>query len=84
MRRRSSWSRECAFKYNICAVHVLGTLLYRIQRLGVDITKAAESLRAWGVGEGDDLVVSDAFVWVYVVQLYFIPQKTSWDASHVL
>jgi hypothetical protein len=61
--------------------------LYRIQRLGVDITKAAESLRAWGAGEGDDLVVSDAFVWVYVVQLYFIPQrlhKTSWDASHVL
>jgi hypothetical protein len=47
--------------------------LYRIQRLGVDITKAAESLRAWGAGEGDDLVVSDAFVWVYVVQLYFIP-----------
>lgn len=31
-------------------------VLVSIQRLGVDITKAAESLRAWGVGEGDDLV----------------------------
>ncbi|KAG2136945.1 uncharacterized protein EDB93DRAFT_771301 [Suillus bovinus] len=30
-------------------------VLVSIQRLGVDITKAAESLRAWGVGEGDDL-----------------------------
>ncbi|KAG1898269.1 uncharacterized protein F5891DRAFT_1043981 [Suillus fuscotomentosus] len=30
-------------------------VLVSTQRLGVDITKAAESLRAWGVGEGDDL-----------------------------
>ncbi|KAG1874913.1 hypothetical protein F4604DRAFT_1762928 [Suillus subluteus] len=30
-------------------------VLVSIQRLGVDITKAAESLRTWGVGEGDDL-----------------------------
>lgn len=30
-------------------------VLVSIQRLGVDLTKAAESLRAWGVGEGDDL-----------------------------
>lgn len=31
-------------------------VLVSFQRLGVDITKAAESLRAWGAGEGDDLV----------------------------
>ncbi|KAG2121956.1 hypothetical protein DEU56DRAFT_832999 [Suillus clintonianus] len=31
-------------------------VLVSIQRLGVDLTEAAESLRAWGVGEGDDLV----------------------------
>ncbi|KAG2360758.1 hypothetical protein BDR07DRAFT_1288822 [Suillus spraguei] len=48
-------------------------VLVSIQRLGVDLTKAAESLRAWGAGEGDDLVVSDAFVWVYLVQLHFTP-----------
>ena len=50
--------------------HVLVISLCRFQRLGVDLTKAAESLRAWGVGEGDDLAVSHGFAWVYyVVQL---------------
>jgi hypothetical protein len=51
--------------------------LCRVQRLGVDLTKAAESLRTWGVGEGDDLAVSDRFVRVCpVVQLFFTPQQS--------
>ncbi|KAJ8593333.1 hypothetical protein M405DRAFT_609905 [Rhizopogon salebrosus TDB-379] len=52
-------------------------VLVSVQRLGVDLTKAAESLRTWGVGEGDDLAVSDRFVWVCpVVQLLFTPQQS--------
>lgn len=44
------------------SANILVNSRYRFQRLGVDLTKAAESLRAWGVGEGDDLTVSGAFV----------------------
>jgi len=47
------------YMHHICIVNIFIARLYRIQRLGVDITKAADSLRAWGAGEGDDLVVSD-------------------------
>ncbi|KAG1732894.1 uncharacterized protein EDB91DRAFT_659818 [Suillus paluster] len=47
-------------------------VLVSIQRLGVDLTRAAESLRAWGVGEGDDLAVSDDFVWVRVDELHIL------------
>ncbi|KAK0186395.1 hypothetical protein F5146DRAFT_1142754 [Armillaria mellea] len=31
------------------------TVLISLQRLSVDLTKAAEALRAWGIGEGEDL-----------------------------
>ena len=34
------------------------TNLARLQRLSVDIAKASEALRNWGLGEGDDLGVS--------------------------
>ena len=73
MRRKLYWSR--AYPYYIVSHLTLLIFLSthcRFQRLGVDLTKAAESLRAWGVGEGDDLAVSGAFVWAYhVVQLLF-------------
>lgn len=29
----------------------------RLQKLSIDFTKASEALRAWGVGEGEDLGV---------------------------
>ncbi|PBK66038.1 hypothetical protein ARMSODRAFT_960488 [Armillaria solidipes] len=31
------------------------TVLISLQKLSVDLTKAAEALRAWGIGEGEDL-----------------------------
>lgn len=63
--------------HRIYIANILVTWLCRIQRLGVDLTKAAESLRAWGVGEGDDLVVSHDFFWVcYMVQLLFSQQQS--------
>ncbi|KAF8176340.1 hypothetical protein K438DRAFT_1607531 [Mycena galopus ATCC 62051] len=32
-------------------------VLVSLQKLSVDFTKASEALRAWGVGEGEDLGV---------------------------
>jgi hypothetical protein len=45
-----------SYPYSTCVVG-LGSGLGSLQKLAVDFTRASESLKTWGMGEGEDLGV---------------------------